>query len=182
MRHVLLVAALVGSACRRTPELRAKPDSVKETGLSLAQVPDDEIDTSAIDGPAPLPKIPRIAAGPNHTCVLDVNGRASCFGRNESGALGDGSLTDHPLDLVAVKLDGIAQLGVGNEFSCALRQDRTVWCWGTGTRFLFPSNAHRPSPEKIAGLPRIRSIGVRTRGRTTRGRHGAGGRARARSA
>jgi alpha-tubulin suppressor-like RCC1 family protein len=111
-----------------------------------------------MEASAPLPRVPAIVAGSNHVCVLNVDGTARCFGNNENGALGDGTTTSHPLDPVRVKLDELAQLSAGNDFTCALRRDRSVWCWGTGVWSIFSDNTAHPTPTNMEGLPPVRSL------------------------
>jgi alpha-tubulin suppressor-like RCC1 family protein len=78
----------------------------------------------------------KVVAGQSHTCALVENGQVVCWGRDNFGQLGDGCLNP-PLDCnvdqsvaLVVALGGVIDLAAGNEFTCALRDDGTVWCWG----------------------------------------------------
>jgi len=72
-------------------------------------------------------------AGYNHTCALAPDGYVTCAGLNSSGELGLGTVsstsTSSPWTRVA-GLSGATALAAGRGFSCALRTDRSVWCWG----------------------------------------------------
>jgi alpha-tubulin suppressor-like RCC1 family protein len=78
----------------------------------------------------------QISAGGNDTCALDSAGAAYCWGLNEDGELGDGSLTA-PSDVpVAVDTSGVlagktlTQISVGLADACALDRTGAVYCWG----------------------------------------------------
>lgn len=72
-----------------------------------------------------------IAAGARHTCVLTVAGGVKCWGNNQSGQLGDGSVTARvtPLD-VAGLTGNVSAIVTGKQHSCALDTSGTVKCWG----------------------------------------------------
>lgn len=72
-----------------------------------------------------------ISSGGNHTCAVHQTGLVSCWGRNEQGQLGIG--TTSPGLSIPAAVSGIAdvvQLSAGNDHTCAVRGDSTVWCWG----------------------------------------------------
>ncbi len=72
----------------------------------------------------------QIAAGFSHTCVLYPTGAVACWGRNASGQLGDGSLTDRSTPVAVAGLTDAVSVGTGDSHSCAVRRDGTVRCWG----------------------------------------------------
>lgn len=92
--------------------------------------------------PAPSPLI-QLAAGGGHTCALDVDGVAYCWGGNLYGAIGVGRpLTPDPttLDFVVrtpTRVQTVARyssirVGAGN--TCGLtREERRLECWGANT-------------------------------------------------
>ncbi len=103
----------------------------------------------------------------SHTCARLTSGSIQCWGTNESGQLGDGSPThsascrrgstvvDCATAPVTVStVDDATALTVGGQFSCALRADGTVWCWGgnafgqLGNGTLTDSNV----PVQVAGV------------------------------
>lgn len=72
-----------------------------------------------------------LGAGLAHTCMIQGQGIA-CWGNNDAGQLGDGTLTSNP-DPVRVRglspstfrtVDG------GSDFTCALSESAEVFCWG----------------------------------------------------
>jgi alpha-tubulin suppressor-like RCC1 family protein len=83
---------------------------------------------------------PQVAVGENHTCALLTDGTVRCWGSGSNGRLGDGEDTArlHPVQVLVsgtaesnpVVLDGVAQIALGNNHTCALLTDETVRCWG----------------------------------------------------
>lgn len=82
-----------------------------------------------------------IAAGRSHTCGVTTGGDAYCWGENENGELGDGSTTDrstptlvtggHTFEVITTGGAGDRFLpGESANFTCALRTDGAVYCWG----------------------------------------------------
>ena len=71
--------------------------------------------------------------------MLRESGTISCWGANNYGQLGNGQSTgdsedDNTDSLVPVQVEGIADataITTGEEYSCALREGGTVYCWGT---------------------------------------------------
>ncbi len=73
-----------------------------------------------------------ISAGYFHTCGVTRVGRTYCWGRNEQGELGDSATkaTATPT-LIAAKFAGqLVHTASQFDFSCAIRQDGVLYCWG----------------------------------------------------
>lgn len=79
-----------------------------------------------------------VSAGLEHTCVVLSAGTAWCWGADHSGQLGDSSAL---LDQVLPAPVSVANLGAdrhfvtisaGEEHTCALLSDGSLWCWGGG--------------------------------------------------
>ncbi|MCB9604579.1 MAG: hypothetical protein H6720_30030 [Sandaracinus sp.] len=83
--------------------------------------------------PALLPttSVVAIDAGLTHMCALRSRGDAVCWGDNTNGQLGVGVVGGVRTSPTAVVgLTNATQLSAGGTFSCALRNDGNVWCWG----------------------------------------------------
>src|SRR5690606_27861318 len=80
--------------------------------------------------PTGMPGIPAsaIAAAYEGTCAL-ADGRYRCWGNNGADQLG-GPTTIVNTPAPPSTLTGIVALRMGFEHTCALRDDRSVWCWG----------------------------------------------------
>ncbi|MCR9160841.1 MAG: hypothetical protein ACE37F_03595 [Nannocystaceae bacterium] len=74
-------------------------------------------------------------------CVTDESGRATCWGNNELGEVGDhtsGSDNSPRLDpapvgtsAVEASLDDWVAVSAGAGHSCGIRNDDSLWCWGS---------------------------------------------------
>ena len=74
---------------------------------------------------------PAAAAGFSHTCAVKPDRTLWCWGSNDSGQLGDGTTTDRLLPVQVNALGAaVAEVSVGDLFTCARKTDHTLWCWG----------------------------------------------------
>jgi alpha-tubulin suppressor-like RCC1 family protein len=79
-----------------------------------------------------------ISAGAGHTCALKASGAIACWGGNNNGQIGDGSIGGVKTNLVAVvapsgstgPLTDTLQVSSGYYHTCALKNDGKVLCWG----------------------------------------------------
>ena len=69
-------------------------------------------------------------SGTSHTCGLTRTGVAYCWGLNNSGQLGDGTLTNHLVPTRVLTNEVFVAIGAGDRFTCAMTSDRRVFCWG----------------------------------------------------
>jgi alpha-tubulin suppressor-like RCC1 family protein len=73
----------------------------------------------------------QIAAGGFHGCALLSWGGVRCWGANDNGELGDGTVTRRlaPVDVASLG-NGVAQIAAGGQHTCALTSAGGVKCWG----------------------------------------------------
>ncbi|MCL1876914.1 hypothetical protein FWF74_02700 [Candidatus Saccharibacteria bacterium] len=93
-------------------------------------------DWVVIGGNFALPTdVVQVSAGSQHTCVLDLGGRAYCWGNNGGGRLGNNSTSNSSIP-VAVNTSGVlsdkvlTQISAGDRHTCALDLDGKAYCWG----------------------------------------------------
>ena len=85
-----------------------------------------------VDVPSLSFGVAQITAGYNHTCALLSTGGVKCWGRNDSGQIGDGtSGTDRlsPVDVLGLA-SGVSAITAGMSHTCALLDTGRVKCWG----------------------------------------------------
>jgi len=83
-----------------------------------------------------------LGVGEKHACAVLRNGGVWCWGENGHGELGRGSADrcgpfNEPCSTTPGPVQGLTdavQVAIGLGFSCALRKDGTVWCWGNNQR------------------------------------------------
>ena len=79
-------------------------------------------------------------SGWNHTCSVDSDMKAHCWGEGVNGALGNGS-TNNKYTPAEIDMSGalagktIKQVSVGDWNTCAIASDDKVYCWGYGVSF-----------------------------------------------
>jgi hypothetical protein len=81
-----------------------------------------------------------LAAGGQHTCYVKGDGTVWCWGYSRAGQLGNGDNNSAPPRTSPVQVRGPGGTGffngaisvtTGEDHSCALKSDGTMWCWGS---------------------------------------------------
>ena len=108
---------------------------------------------------------PMIAAGRYHSAALKNDGTVWTWGFNASGQLGNGETGTDTNKSVPVRvkgpegigyLDGVIAIAAGGYHSVALKNDGTVWTWG--------SNAYGQLGDGSSGITNNRSTPVQVKG------------------
>lgn len=82
-----------------------------------------------------LTSVKHIAAGRHHTCAIRDDDTVWCWGRNNQGQLGIGSLVDSVLPQevdTSGGFGGASALSAGQQHTCARDTSGVGWCWGDG--------------------------------------------------
>ncbi|HET6232664.1 MAG TPA: hypothetical protein VFE05_21495 [Longimicrobiaceae bacterium] len=68
----------------------------------------------------------------SHTCALTSVGQAYCWGRNDSGQLGDSTLTNRKVPTAVLQPGGVTfvSLATGSSYTCGLTAAGQAYCWG----------------------------------------------------
>ena len=84
-----------------------------------------------------LSDIIQISSFYEHTCALNESGNVHCWGRGQYGEIGNGSTNFAARATLVVEgvgsstaLAGISEVSAGGDFTCALKTDGGVLCWG----------------------------------------------------
>ena len=95
----------------------------------------------------------QVTAGIAHNCALTVEGKLFCWGRNHYGATGTSESAQlvtgwEILDVPELSWNAVAAAGAS---SCALKVDRSLWCWGENgeTPLGNTSNFHLQTPAQV---------------------------------
>jgi alpha-tubulin suppressor-like RCC1 family protein len=101
-----------------------------------------------------------IAAGENHTMILDANGMVWTLGENTFGQLGTGDYTSSTTPVQVEGLSNIVSIEAGWRHCIALKDDGSVWAWGQNDSGQLGDNTYepRPSAQQVPGLLNIASI------------------------
>jgi alpha-tubulin suppressor-like RCC1 family protein len=105
---------------------------------------------------APSPAtVTQVACGDFHSCALASDGTVSCWGRNKSGELGDGTDTDRSVPTRVLGVSNVAEIALGANFSCARGKDGAVNCWGSGRLFGDGKLVSRVPPTRVPNLGNV---------------------------
>lgn len=130
-------------------------------------------------GPTQVPGlqgITQIAAAGRHNLALRSDGKVMAWGHNRDGQLGNGTrdtgwspMEVTGLDRVVAVAAGLASFA-GNSFSGAVRDDGTVWVWGSGVAGVMGNGTRNPSPDdpggrnllplQVPGLANVKTISL----------------------
>ncbi|ATB28381.1 hypothetical protein [Melittangium boletus] len=104
-----------------------------------------------------------LAAGASHSMALMQDGTVWTWGANTQGELGTGT-TGGCLKLPAQvsAFTDVSAISAGNAYSMALKQEGTVWAWGTNGwgQLGDSSSLTRSSPVQVYGLTGVVAIGA----------------------
>src|SRR5829696_4402158 len=108
-----------------------------------------------------------IAGGQLHSLALKEDGTILAWGYNEQGQLGDGTNTSSstpvqvqdPNDLSGY-LSGVADIAAGSSHSLALKEDGTVWAWGSNrvNELGDGTNDNSTQPVRVMNLSEVWAI------------------------
>lgn len=122
---LVLACVALGVACRRPTTVAPEPAVSSSASASSGSA---EVVSSR----------PRIAVGNDFACTVRANGHVWCWGENRRCALGQPSAAHGASDPrptpARVELPRPAvEVAAGNDWACAVLDDGTVRCWGSGT-------------------------------------------------
>ena len=96
-----------------------------------------------------------VSVGQGSACALTAAQDVECWGRNDGGELGNGSMTDSPVPVRVMGLDDcIAGVSVGGDSACAYISGGGVRCWGSNQygQLGNGSTTSSPVPVQVTGI------------------------------
>lgn len=132
--------------------------------------------------PVPVPgleRVARVSAGSEHVLALTTDGRVLSWGSNFHGALGRPPRQELPLDTVGEVpgLTDVTDVAAGLGVSTALKEDGTVWVWGSNLNSQFgfgvrvgsvgQNHGYDLTPRPVPGVANVVAIAVGRHGRHT---------------
>ena len=126
---------------------------------ALGQLLDGTTEQRGHAGDAPaLVDVKGAAAGQRYSCAIVGTERTlKCWGENDAGQLGNGTVATVSGIGDVVGLDGVVSVGAGDQTTCAVTDDGGLFCWGS-SRFGRLGNgtaesASHPSPVPVTWPP-----------------------------
>jgi len=73
-----------------------------------------------------------LSAGYAHSCAVDTSGALKCWGNNQYGQLGDGTIISKNIPIEVIGLSsGVAGVSAGMNHTCAVLNNGGIKCWGS---------------------------------------------------
>ena len=144
----LLLSILAPASAPATAAMVTPPTAPSSQAAPAAQVP--QVSGSYV----------QVAAGDYHTCALTEIGTVYCWGWNEYGQLGDGTITTRLMPIAVSGLSAVKAVAAGGGHSCALLKDGTVRCWGGNSAGQLGDNStiDHLTPVTVYGLSSVIAI------------------------
>ena len=104
----------------------------------------------------------RLSAGDSHVCAILDDGTVHCWGRNDSGQLGDGTTVNRSSPVPVSNLSTAVSIAAGQNHTCALLSSGVVRCWGDNSSGQLGNGTLTSSttPVAVSGLVNVVSIAV----------------------
>lgn len=117
-----------------------------------------------VPSPIALTDAASIATGSAHACAVSRTGEAFCWGQNDRGQLGTGTLGDELLPARVLLPDDVQAVAVaaGGDNTCIIAASGHLHCWGAndgGQLGSSPGHDHT-SPRRVDGLEQVVSVAI----------------------
>jgi hypothetical protein len=104
--------------------------SLREACASASSLVPSPVQHALTSGNAALISWTNVSLGWDHSCATDVTSTLYCWGRNQEGQVGDGSITDVSRPRAVLNLPAsVVSFSLGRFHSCAVAAG-ALYCWG----------------------------------------------------
>ena len=104
-----------------------------------------------------------ISAGYMHSCSVLSSGQIKCWGYNDGGMIGDGTMLSRAIPVYVSNITNATYVSTGNQFTCALLSNGKVMCWGDNTYGQLGNSStlsYSTVPVYVAGIENAIKIDV----------------------
>jgi alpha-tubulin suppressor-like RCC1 family protein len=91
-----------------------------------------------------------IAVGYDAACAVRDDGTVACWGANDRGQLGDGTIAQHAQPAAVPGITDAIAVTAGYKHACVLRRGGTVTCWGLAEHGAIGTAAARLIEQPVA--------------------------------
>lgn len=105
-----------------------------------------------------------VATGTRHTCAIVADGSVRCWGANEAGQLGDGTVNDSDLPVIVKDVAKATSLALAEAYTCVTVTDGSVRCWGAHMGFRLGTEPVSLTPVALPMISGARALGVASHG------------------
>lgn len=74
-----------------------------------------------------------IASNGSHSCVILNDSSVRCWGNNQFGQIGDGTIESRPTPVIVQNVNQVTSVSVGATHTCALLSTGRIKCWGNNS-------------------------------------------------
>lgn len=94
-----------------------------------------------------------ISTGAFHSCAALNTGTLSCWGRNNQGQLGNGTLSNNATPVAVSGISTAQSVTAGNYHTCAVLEDGYAQCWGSNEHGLLTLPGGEGGVQMAPGMP-----------------------------
>ncbi len=117
-------------------------------------LPDSQASPTWVVG---LKDVTQVALGAGHSCAIHGDAQLSCWGLNDHGQLGDGTLSSTRAPVLVPAAPRATAIAAGMTHSCLIDSDGALYCFGANTdgQLGTGDTDDRRSPTKVEGLAAV---------------------------
>jgi alpha-tubulin suppressor-like RCC1 family protein len=118
-------------------------------GGGMAPAPEPPVAVFALSG------VKALSAHAQHACAVRDDETLWCWGRNNQGQIGDGTMTDQAQPVRVAALTAVTHVSAGLLHTCAATRAAGLFCWGNNDRGQLGQNdtVAQPLPAVVSGVP-----------------------------